>query len=203
MPLSSMTKLEAVNEILSGVDHRPVNEIGDNATGRAAQAEKILDQSTRYVLNEGFYFNAEFEVELALDVSGEISVPSTYTRTSISRKNTLTLDVVQRGTKLYNRTDGTFIFTSPVKVDAWIFLEFVDLPESVKIYVTARALGLMGDRMYGDNARHGQMARDTVIARNNVVRDEEENQQFTIFDHPDIGFGIKTRPNVLTRLINP
>ena len=68
------TKLEAINQMLSGIGQAPVVSL-DVANPEIAIAVDVLDQVDREVQGEGWHFNTEVAYPFMADTSGNIFVP--------------------------------------------------------------------------------------------------------------------------------
>ena len=64
------------------------------------------------------------------------------------------LDVVQRGNRLYDKKDHTYEFSDTVKATVVYGLEWDELPQPVRQYITARAGRVFCDRMVGSGDQH-------------------------------------------------
>ena len=148
--LGKTTKLQAVNQILSFMGEAPVNSLADaTGVGDVSLAESVLDEITREVLSNGWHFNTNFDVEHTPDSNKEIVLSDTILRidTDIGRYGTM--DITQRGKKLYNRKGNTFEFSDSIKTTEVIELPWDDLPETARRYITLRAARINQDRSLG------------------------------------------------------
>ena len=115
------TELEAVNTMLSTIGEPPVNSLTGQQTADAAIAKNILDEVSRDVQTAGWHFNTQYGVTLSPSSDGTISIGSDIVRVDVdNRVNTATnqpttltshdsRDIVQRGSKLFDRTNNTYV----------------------------------------------------------------------------------------------
>lgn len=178
MPTAESTKLEAVNTMLAAIGHLPVNTIGSGTALAASQAVQVLNEVDREVQLQGWAFNREKDVTLSKDVNDEIVLPVNILRVDASDPR---FDVVEREGKLYDLKNHTFTFTGDVKVDVTYFIDFVDLPEDARRYMTVRAARIFVDRVMGSNARHRFTAIDEQMAKATMLRYNSETRDKTIF----------------------
>lgn len=178
MPTAESTKLEAVNTMLAAIAHLPVNTLGSGTALAASQAEAVLDEVDREVQLEGWVFNRERDVQLTPNVDDEIELPVNILRIDASSPS---LDVVEREGKLYDKKNHTFTFAGAVRVDVTYFLEFDDLPEDARRYMTVRAARIFVDRVMGSTARHRYTMDDERVARATMIRYNAEVRDTTIF----------------------
>ena len=143
---ASMTKLEAVNNCLSAIGQPSVNSL--EGAGLDAQiASDTLDTVTKQVQARGFHWNTEC-FTLSPNVDGVITLPLNCGRID-SVGNDVSLNVINRGGKLYNKDTHSNNFTKPVTVEIILILSFEDLPLSAQIYITIRAARTFQERVLG------------------------------------------------------
>lgn len=107
MALTATTKLEAVNVLLSCIGEAPVNSLTSGLVD-AETAETILNSVSREVQSQGWGFNTDYEREFTLDANNQIQIASDVLRIDMAERRTSELDVVARGSKLYNRATNSF-----------------------------------------------------------------------------------------------
>ena len=140
----------------------------------AEQAANALDEVSRQLQTRGWYWNKEESYPLVLNEDNEVELPI----------NTLVVhevrhsgqdDLVERGRKLYNRTDHTYTFETgeEVSVDITFYLDWDELPEFAKqaiIYVAQRRF---------------QMRELTSTAIDRVVQDDMDVAMGTLQQKED------------------
>lgn len=149
--LSLTTELEAVNTILSVIGESPISSLQEGAAvADAVTAQSTLSEVNRAVQSKGWHFNTEKEFELSPAVgTGYITVPSNTLR--VDATDTW-IDVVQRGTRLYDRTNHTYAFSQSIKTDLVVLLPFDELPETARYYITIKAARVFQSRTVGSDA---------------------------------------------------
>ena len=148
--LGKTTKLQAVNQMLSFMGEAPVNSLEDSTgVGDVSLAERVLDEITREVLSNGWHFNTNFDVEHTPDSNKELLLSDTVLRIDTDTGRYGTMDIAQRGNKLYNRKGNTFEFDDPIKTTEVIELPWDDIPETARRYITLRAARVNQDRSLG------------------------------------------------------
>lgn len=178
------TKLEAVNSMLGHIGEAPVNTIS-NATAlpiSASVAVSVLDETSREVQLQGWHFNTEVDVELTPDGDGNITIPDNAV--GVDTVDT-TLDVTQRGLRLYNRKERTYAFNSSIKVHVTYLFDWDDLNEHARRYITLRAARVFQGRMVGSRELEALLARDEYMARAALEETDYQNSDRTIFDNID------------------
>lgn len=131
--------LEAVNRVLQMMGEAPVNSL-DGQFGLAQQAQDTLNDVSRKLQTENWSFNTDRERLLTRDVATkEIVVGVNVSRVVLDPYRYPTLDVVQRGEKLYDRHNNTYRFDEDLYVDITYILEWDELPEHARQYIVAKA----------------------------------------------------------------
>jgi len=146
MPLTATSKLEAVNTMLTAIGEIPVSSITAATTNDVSIAINILEATSREVQSKGWYFNTDLNYTLSPNNSNNIELPANTLRVELegsSRSN----NYVERNRKLYDRYNNTFTITSPVKTTIVWYLEFENIPEVARHYITIRAARIFQDRM--------------------------------------------------------
>jgi hypothetical protein len=187
------TRLEAVNSVLASVGGRPVNSISAPARQDVIQAVAALDETSRMVQNKGWYWNRENEVTLTPDGDGFLNVPSTALRCRVSaiELNSTTRHYIFRDSRLYNRTDRTFVFTSNVKVDLIHIHPFDELPDPARWYIWARAGAVFQARHVSSEIVFRFTESMAQVSWAGLLHDEQSVERFNIFEsgaHRDLNY---------------
>lgn len=138
LDLQPLSELEAVNAILGSIGDSPVNSLSDTGLANASLARQELHNMSRKVQSMGWEFNSDKEVLIERDNFGYINLGNNVLRCKASNRDAYR-DVTQRGNKLYDKTNRTFVFTSDIYVDRIIFLQWEDLPSAARDYITISA----------------------------------------------------------------
>lgn len=163
------SKLEAVNLMLSVIGEAPVNSVTGSDLGDANLAYQILSYASREVQLVGWHWNTEPNYPITPNQEGSLVLPSNTLRVDTSG-DSKSMDLVQRGLRLYDRENHTFTFTSPVTVDICFNLPFTDLPESARNYITIRAARQFEDRTLGSSTRYTPQDENSAFV---VLRHDE------------------------------
>ena len=133
---------------------------------------------------KGWIFNTDLKVTLSPNTDNQIVLPTNYLR--VDTRTTLrsnTKDIVERGRKLYDRISNTFTFTDNVIVDAVILLDFTDIPEVARRYITIRSARIFQDRVLSSPNIHGFQLTDEQQAYIELQDYQAETADFNIFDN--------------------
>jgi hypothetical protein len=143
------TELEAVNVMLGTIGEQPVNSLDISTVSEVSIASDILFDVSREVQTRGYSWNKEFEYPLALS-GGEIPLPANCIDVNVTDPTDIWC--VQRGIRLYNRTDHTYVFTADVEATIIFFLPFTDLPQAARNFITLRSARKFQVRILGSEA---------------------------------------------------
>ena len=185
MALTTTTKLEAINTMLSAIGESPVNSLTSGLVD-AEQAETILNSVNREVQSMGWSFNTDLKRQFVPDSNKQIQIPSNILRIDMAQDKTDKLELVQRGTKLYNRASSSFFMDddiTQVLMNAVVLLDFEDLPEAARRYITIRAARIFQDRVVSSKDLHIYQERDELMALVELKDSDNQVLDTTIFDN--------------------
>ena len=188
MPFPTTTatqELPAINQILSSCGQAPVTTL-DTINPDVAIAYDTLLQVSREVQAEGWTFNKEYHIEFTPDTDDFIQIANNVlqiklTDNAANREH----DGIRRSGKLYDRQHHTFKWTnSTVECDVVWEFDWVDLPQPVQDFITARAATLVSQRIVGDTEQYQMLQQQEAFARAMALEYETQQGQFTFFGHP-------------------
>ena len=179
------TKLEAVNTMIAVIGEAPVNTLAGTAVPiTVVQAENVLDETSRAIQSEGWHFNTEHEYPFTPDAStNKIVLPSNVLTIDLDPQIYTDVDPVQRGNILYDRKNHTDIWTKDVKASVTFQLDFTEIPEQFRNYITIKAARIFSNRFLGSREIGGFALRDEVEAKARAIDSDSENADRTIFDN--------------------
>lgn len=181
MALGTTTKLQAINTMLGTIGTAPVNSLTGANSADVAMAQNILDEVSVAVQSQRWHWNTEHDVPFTPDASTkEIAIPSNALVVDVD--GTDQIDVVVRGTRLYDRKGHTYSFTEEVKAKVVYALEWDDLPQAARHYITIRAARVFQDRAIGSEKHHAFTLRDEMMALASLKDYEGETADHSIFD---------------------
>lgn len=184
---SVLSRIDAVNMILGSADMMPVNQIETNTTAEARLAVNALDAAHREVLNEGWVWNIEYEYELeASGDTGEVGIPADIMRFDPKEYP----EYVQRGRKLYDRFNHTYVIGAAVKGTATFYQEWDDLNEEAKTYMARKAARRFHNQHVGAGQDLRSLVQDEQEALKAVRDADMDVGAYSIFDAPDMHAGL-------------
>lgn len=150
MAMTRTTFLEAVNRILQMMGEAPVNSL-NGQLGLAQQAQDILEDTSRKVQSESWSFNTDYERTLQRDGNDEVPVGVNVSHVEVDPYMFPSLDVVQRGNKLYDRRANSYAFDEDLKANVTYILEWEELPEHARQFIVAKAGRTLQEAILGDS----------------------------------------------------
>ena len=184
------TELDAVNSILMSVGESSVNTLTVQSP-EVTIAQSTLRQVCREVQAEGWKFNTEQQYPITLDSNNHCLIPNNVLQIDLNHfKHLNDYDVVKRndsGTmKLYDLIEHRYNFenTSEGKlyVDIIWMVDFEDIPQVFKDYITQRASRIAANRMVNDPTVAELMAADETLARALAIEYDTNQGDYNIFN---------------------
>ena len=178
--------------MLSAVGEPPINNIDEQKNADAAIAQNILTEISRDVQSMGWHFNTSTKVTFSPDsTTKEITLPESIVRIDINHTmenagNSDSRDITQRGSRLFNRTDNTYEFTSDVKASVVYIFDWDEMPEPVRRYVTIKSARVFQDRMVGSEKHHAFSREDEVRALALLKEFQMDTSDASIFQNYDV-----------------
>ena len=213
------TELEAVNTILSVIGQGKITQSElTTPTGDDTQAAiDIVRDNMREVLSWGWQFNTEWQFRIAVDGSDKFAVPADLLKFEVSKRSdqqgfrpekdvdgtvprTNLLDIVVQGSFFYDRLRNTNVWGAGDFLRAQIFIDIVrtvdfeDMPETARRYVTMRTARQFAKRMLGDKEIVDFTADDELVAFRNLKRDQGDVKRYSLFDSHSVRRVLGGRP---------
>ena len=181
--VTKLTKLDAVNIVLSNVGQAPISQI-DNDNPMVALAVNMVDEVSEAVQSEGWSFNYETNYPFTPDINNEVPIAENIIRIDDGNPYSR-YDLIIRDGKLYDKRNHTFKFHEKLKLDVtWLF-EFNDLPQPVKQYVAIRTANLYAGRAVGSTEAVKFGEREEAQARATIIQYETEQGDYNILGTED------------------
>ena len=181
------TELDAVNSILMSVGETPVNTLTVQSP-EVAIAQKTLRQVCREIQAEGWSYNTENQYPIDLDTNNQCIIPNNVLQLDLNIfEHGKDYDVVRRSDngvmKVYDKKNHTFTFENCSKLyfDIIWMLDFEDLPQTFKDYITTRASRIASNRMVNSQPSAKLLEADEAAARAAAVQYEMQQSDHNIF----------------------
>ena len=184
------TELDAVNSILMSVGESSVNTLTVQSP-EVTIAQSTLRQVCREVQAEGWKFNTENEYPITLDSNNHCLIPDNVLQIDLNNfKHLNDFDVVKRNdngtTKLYDLIEHRYNFenTSEGKlyVDIIWMIDFEDIPQVFKDYITQKASRIASTRMVNDATADELMVTDEAAARALAIEYDTNQGDYNVFN---------------------
>ena len=176
--LTTQTELNAVNQMLSAIGSDPVTTLDDSTDVDVINAHRILLDVSRHVQRQGWDFNKatktytpDVNTHRILWEVGVLSLKSNDNNT-----------YVKRGKYIFNMTDGTYEFPEDIEVTVIYGLDFEDLPDCFKEYITAKAAIDFQSRYFGDSSVSQDLQYALQIAHQSIVQYDMDMQDVNILN---------------------
>ena len=182
------THLEAINTMLSTIGEAPVNSLTGSLPTDASMAKNILDEVNREVQSAGWKFNTSYKVTLSRDTNNKIPVATDVMHIELNPllESKASNDPVKRGSFLFNLAKETFVFDKNFENATVVYLlNFEDIPEQARRYITIRASRIFHDRTLGANALHRFSRQDELVALSILKQSEAAVADHSIFNSTD------------------
>lgn len=149
--------------MITSIGGSPVNTLEDSGNVDVINSLSILDRVSRQVQSKGWDYNT-FTLSIQGDILNNYEVlwddswltwePKTY---------------IKRNGKLYDKTNDTYQFENPININAIIGLNFEDLPEVFKTYITIKAAILFQTTYMGDATVIQGLQQELQLASQDIV----------------------------------
>ena len=181
------SKLEAVNTMIGVIGESPINSIsGSSLPVSVVTALNVLDEVSREVQSEGWHYNTEHIYPLVRNTSNKFSLPSNTLKIDVPIDKYNDIDIVQRGSTLYDRKNHTDVFSADLDVSITFELIFEELPQQFRNYITIRAARKFANRFLGSPEIESFTLRDEINAKATAIDSDSENADRNIFDNYDV-----------------
>lgn len=164
--LAATTKLEAINVMLASIGADPIDFIDEENDVDVANALRLLDKTSKFIQKKGWDFNkTSITIQGNLDDSNRILWDNTW----VDWKSSDTV-LVKRGDYVFDFTNQTFFFTSPITVTVTFAVDFEDLPECFREYVSLKAAYDFQTIFMGDGEISQDLAMNLQMSERDIVR---------------------------------
>ena len=180
MAVAATTELECINIMLAAIGEAPINTLTGTLPVDAVTAQRTLAEINKDVQNEGWSFNQEFNVKLTRDGSNQIALGTDMLKVDANVFDHPTIDVIQRGLKMYDRKNNTYVFDTDLTCNITYFRNFNEIPESARRYINIRAARVFVDRLVGDDGLRTYTAQDEARARANLMENDMDNADHNV-----------------------
>lgn len=153
MPSALLTRLDAVNMMLSSIGTAPVNSLAVPGIRDVAVAALSLDNTQREVLSPGWSFNTDRNFPLPADAgTGYVPVPANALFVDPTDRNKHYVERYDGGVRyLYDTVNHTFEIGETVQCEIIRFQPFEELPQAARQYIATRAARIFQSQVVGSD----------------------------------------------------
>ena len=193
MTVAATTELECINIMLAAIGEAPVNSLTGTVPVDVRMAQSTLTEVNKQVQSEGWSFNTELDVTLTRDANNNVVLGTDVLRVDAQTHDHPSIDPIQRGLKLYDRKNNTFIFDEDLKCTVVYFRSFDELPEQARSYMTIKAARVFVDRLISDQSLRTYTQEDEIRARSVLMETDLSNADHNmLIGDPAISDAIST-----------
>lgn len=167
------TRLKAVNIALQSAQIATVESLSSGDVD-AEVAESILDENTVEVQTRGWAWNSEV-VTLMPNQDGNIILPDNFLK--VDAVDT-TINVIQRGTKLYNLDTNSYVFDKKIELIVVLGLDFDELPESARRYISYKTARIFQQRTLGEQVLNSYIMNEEQLAWAQMLNEDIESADY-------------------------
>jgi len=179
MSLNPTTKLEAVNMLLEGIMESPVNSVDGSGLQEADLASVMIDRVSREVQKKGWHWNTLINYTITPDTDGNIILPSATLGVDTMGPS-CNLDLVQRGSKLYDRENNTFEIGKTVTTELVLNLPYDELPENARWFIAVRATRKFQQKQLGSSELSDFDRGDEQEAYYDMIDEEADTRDYNV-----------------------
>ena len=169
------------------VGESPVNTLTVQSP-EVAIAQKTLQQVCREIQAEGWSYNQENDYPIDLDSNNQCIIPNNILQIDVNIfQHGKDYDVVRRSDngvmKIYDKKNHSFTFQNVDKLyfDIIWMLDFEDLPQVFKDYITARASRIASNRMVNNPQSSKLLEQDEAGLRALAIEYDTKQGDYNIF----------------------
>ena len=179
MTLTPLTELEAVNEILASIGESPVNTIENPTNVDVINCLRILRNVNRRVQSKGWTFNKIDSYTLNPDASTH---KIRWLSNLLYVVGTDGTKYTKKGDYLFDWENQTIEFNNSIDCMIIFLVDFEDMPDPMRSYITAKAATTFQTRYLGDSSLGEELLRDEQEAWAALMEYELDSNDFNMLD---------------------
>lgn len=173
-----MQTLSVVNMMLAKAGETALAALTDNHE-MLDDCLAALDASNREVQSRRWWFNEETITLSPNAVDSYIYLPNDL----LEIIPAVGTNYVMRGNRLYNKDGGTYIFSAPVKMTVYRYLDFEDLPETAAQYIAALSVFEFQTDFDGDSNKSQLLAQKVQLTLAVLQAQETRQRKVNLLDN--------------------
>lgn len=171
-----ISELDAVNKILAIAGDSPVQTLEDEYI-QAKLARQILTRASRDIQTNGWWFNEEESVSLIPDLGGFITLGVNVISAKINDDSG---EIIQRGNRIYDRANRTYVFTASISADLVIALEWNELPQTARSHITDMACIIYNNDFFGAQEIKNTLESNSQMSYITLKKEDMESRDINL-----------------------
>ncbi len=184
IPLTRLSELQAINLLLQAAGEEQVATLEDTGLSDVAAAVERLHDTSRAFQAPGWSFNTDKNYSVTRESNGHLIVPSNALHIDIARNQGR--NGVQRGDKLWDTDNHTFVWDRDLQIDVVWFLSFEELPDTARTSIAVRSARMYQREQQGSTSIERFTADDEAKAGRMFKRAENRRADHNIFHAGDM-----------------
>ena len=179
------TELDAVNAMLAAVDIAPVGSLVGTTDLEVENAINRLSRINRTVQTMGWSFNTRKEVKYLRNVDNEVTIGSNVLRVT-PVGNSRWKSLVWREGKIFDVGLNSYTLDADVYLDVVELIDFENLPQAARDYITARAVRSHERFEAADDIKHDMASEEEIMAWSILINDHSVTNEQTMMDNQEV-----------------
>lgn len=182
---ATTTILDVVNQMIGSLGETPVATYDPPPTSDVELALGALNEADKAIQRKGWEWNRNYGVLVALDSIGQVVVPDGTFRAvlsyatngdqAINASNGQAIKAVLRGPRMYDQINNTYIWGSPLLLDTIQRLQWDDIPDDFRAWISYRALQIFQGRVQ-QSAIVLKLNVDDLNEARNTCEQQQDNE---------------------------
>lgn len=182
------TLLQSVNMVLAAIGQAPVASLASASSNVSAeQALNRIGECLRECMEEGWHVNTLPAYIIDPTEDGEIILPANTLRAEqCFYPGTSNMDLVQRGSKMFDRKNATYNIATTVKLNLTMNIPFEECPTAHRWYITLRAARRAAAGILVSTTAYKFTKDDEDMARLRLEQADGDTANRNLLDNPHI-----------------
>ena len=177
-----LSELEAINIMLTNIGESPISSLETAVDLYVSVARQMLYDASREIQTRGWYFNSEEKYPIPLNASGEAVLSKNILVIDLT-DDFYTYDATLRGNRLYNRKTHSYVFDKDLEGDVVFFLEWSDLPQAARQYITVVAARRFQKKYQPDDYTTKVTADEEIQAKADLEDYDANTRDYNMADN--------------------
>lgn len=177
-----LSELEAINIMLTNIGESPISSLETAVDLYVSVARQMLYDASREIQTRGWYFNSEEKYPIPLNASGEAVLSKNILAVDLT-DDFYTYDATLRGNRLYNRKTHSYAFDKDLEGDVVFFLEWSDLPQAARQYITVVAARRFQKKYQPDDYTTKVTADEEIQAKADLEDYDANTRDYNMADN--------------------